>query len=151
MAMYNYGIGGNEVKKDLNDSIANIPSNRTLLIQKLPDQAPATPDAVYNLDTIDAVFEKFAPSVKLEHTNENGETVKEKLNFNNLGDFNVKNIKNNSAFLNKLNIEKEQYLKVSRQLSSNKALIKALSNPETKKHFMKILEESIKEIDQVEN
>ncbi len=38
MAMYNYGIGGNEVKKDLNDSIANIPSNRTLLIQKLTDE-----------------------------------------------------------------------------------------------------------------
>lgn len=28
MGMYNYGIGGNEVKVDANESIAEIPSNR---------------------------------------------------------------------------------------------------------------------------
>lgn len=33
--MYNYGIGGNEVKVDANESIAEIPSNRTLIVQKL--------------------------------------------------------------------------------------------------------------------
>ncbi|CAM1370677.1 conserved hypothetical protein [Tenacibaculum litoreum] len=150
MAMYNYGIGGNEVKVDANESIANIPSNKTLLIQKLTDEAPATPEAIYGLDTIEAVFEKFSPSVKLEHTDENGADVKESLNFNNLSDFNVENIKANSSFLNKLDIEKDQYLRISRQLSSNRALMKALSNPETKDTFIKILEESIKEIDQAE-
>ena len=35
MSMYNYGIGGNEVKKDAGEAIADIPSNKTLLIQKL--------------------------------------------------------------------------------------------------------------------
>jgi len=150
MAMYDYGIGGNEVKKDLNDSIANIPSNRTLLIQKLTDEAPATPEATYNLKTMEAVFEKFAPSVKLEHTDEDGGNVKENLSFNNLGDFNADKIKSNSSFLNKLDIEKDQYLKISRQLSSNRALIKALNNPETKIAFMKVLEESINEIDQAD-
>jgi len=35
MAIYNYGIGGNEVKVDANESIAEIPSNRTLIVQKL--------------------------------------------------------------------------------------------------------------------
>ncbi|AZJ32572.1 MULTISPECIES: hypothetical protein [Tenacibaculum] len=150
MAMYNYGIGGNEVKVDANESIANISSNKTLLIQKLTDEAPATPEAIYGLDTIEAVFEKFSPSVNLEHTDENGADVKESLNFNNLGDFNVENIKANSSFLNKLDIEKDQYLRISRQLSSNRALMKALSNPETKDTFIKILEESIKEIEQAE-
>ncbi len=148
--MYNYGIGGNEVKVDANESIANISSNKTLLIQKLTDEAPATPEAIYGLDTIEAVFEKFSPSVNLEHTDENGADVKESLNFNNLGDFNVENIKANSSFLNKLDIEKDQYLRISRQLSSNRALMKALSNPETKDTFIKILEESIKEIEQAE-
>lgn len=37
MAIYNYGIGGNEVKVDANESIAEIPSNRTLIVQKLTD------------------------------------------------------------------------------------------------------------------
>lgn len=40
MAIYNYGIGGNEVKVDANESIAEIPSNRTLIVQKLTDEAP---------------------------------------------------------------------------------------------------------------
>lgn len=43
MAIYNYGIGGNEVKVDANESIAEIPSNRTLIVQKLTDEAPAAP------------------------------------------------------------------------------------------------------------
>lgn len=47
MAIYNYGIGGNEVKVDANESIAEIPSNRTLIVQKLTDEAPAAPESVY--------------------------------------------------------------------------------------------------------
>lgn len=40
MAVFDYGVGGNEVKVDANESIADIPSNRTLLVQKLTDDAP---------------------------------------------------------------------------------------------------------------
>lgn len=43
MSMYNYGIGGNEVKVDANESIAEIPSNRTLIVQKLTDEDPVRP------------------------------------------------------------------------------------------------------------
>lgn len=50
MAIYNYGIGGNEVKVDANESIAEIPSNRTLIVQKLTDEAPAAPESVYGLE-----------------------------------------------------------------------------------------------------
>lgn len=56
MAIYNYGIGGNEVKVDANESIAEIPSNRTLIVQKLTDEAPAAPESVYGLETIEDVF-----------------------------------------------------------------------------------------------
>lgn len=52
MAIYNYGIGGNEVKVDANESIAEIPSNRTLIVQKLTDEAPAAPESVYGLETL---------------------------------------------------------------------------------------------------
>ncbi len=147
MALYNYGIGGNEVKVDANESIADIPSNRTLLVQKLTDEAPVTPEAVHNLQTVEQVFEKFKPSVTLEHTDEKGGEVKETMSFKNLGDFDVKKIKENSDFLSKLDVEKEQNMKISRQLSSNKALLKALENPETRNAIIEALEESIKEIE----
>lgn len=51
MALYDYGIGGNEVRVDANESIAEIPSNRTLLVQKLTDDAPSEPECVYGLQT----------------------------------------------------------------------------------------------------
>lgn len=59
MAIYNYGIGGNEVKVDANESIAEIPSNRTLIVQKLTDEAPAAPESVYGLETIEDVFQRL--------------------------------------------------------------------------------------------
>lgn len=67
IAIYNYGIGGNEVKVDANESIAEIPSNRTLIVQKLTDEAPATPESVYGLETIEDVFQCFEPTVDLCH------------------------------------------------------------------------------------
>lgn len=67
IAIYNYGIGGNEVKVDANESIAEIPSNRTLIVQKLTDEAPATPESVYGLETIEDMFQRFEPTVDLCH------------------------------------------------------------------------------------
>ena len=99
MALYDYGIGGNEVKVDANESIADIPSNRTLLVQKLTDDAPVSPEAVYGLQTVEEVFEHFSPSVELEMQNEKGEDVNETMAFKNLGDFNAKSIKEHSEII----------------------------------------------------
>ena len=146
MAIYDYGVGGNEVKVDANESIADIPSNRTLLVQKLTDDAPVSPEAVCGLQTVEDVFEHFAPSVELEMQNENGEDVTETMTFKNLGDFDAKNMMEHSEFLSKLNVEKEQNIKIARQLSSNKALLKALENPEKKQAIIDLLEASLEEI-----
>lgn len=146
MSMYNYGIGGNEVKKDASEAISNIPSNRTLLIQKLTNESPVAPEAVYNLETVEQVFEKFSPKLDVEFQDENGTDVKETINFENLGDFNPKAIQENSQFLNKLNVEKEQNTKIVRQLTSNRALKKALDNPDTRAAIIETLESSLAEM-----
>ena len=151
MALYDYGIGGNEVKVDANESIADIPSNRTLLVQKLTDDAPVSPEAVYRLQTVEEVFEHFSPSVELEMQNEKGEDVNETMAFKNLGDFNAKSIKEHSEFLSRLDVEKEQNIKIARQLSSNKALLKALKDPETRQAIIDLLEASVDEIKNAEN
>ena len=151
MALYDYGIGGNEVKVDANESIADIPSNRTLLVQKLTDDAPVSPEAVYGLQTVEEVFEHFSPSVELEMQNEKGGDVNETMAFKNLGDFNAKSIKEHSEFLSRLDVEKEQNIKIARQLSSNKALLKALKDPETRQAIIDLLEASVDEIKNAEN
>lgn len=147
MSMYNYGIGGNEVKKDASEAISNIPANRTLLIQKLTNEAPVAPEAVYKLETVEQVFEKFAPKLEVTFQDDAGAEVKETINFKNLGDFNPKAILENSQFLNKLNLEKEQNTKISRQLTSNRALKKALDNPDTRAAIIAALESSLGEIE----
>ena len=150
MAIYDYGIGGNEVNVDANESIADIPSNRTLLVQKLTDEAPVSPETVYGLQTVEDVFEHFSPSVNVEMQDDNGEDVLETMRFKNLGDFNADKLKENSDFLSKLDVEKEQNIKIARQLSSNKALLKALANPETRQAILDLLQSSLDEVNNAE-
>lgn len=147
MSMFDYGIGGNEIKVDAGEAIADIPANRTLLIQKLTSKAPVTPEAVYDLQTVDQVFDKFAPNMDIEFRDEQGADIKENIRFKNLGDFGSKSIKENSEFLSKLDIEKEQNIKIERQLTSNRGLKKALENPDTRAAIVQILKDSLKEIE----
>ena len=147
MALYEYGVGGNEVKIDANEAIAEIPSNRTLLVQKLTEEAPLQPDTIYGLETLEDVFERFQPSVELEFQDQEGNEIPEKLDFKGLSDFSAKKLKENSPFLSQLNIEREQYLKISRLLSSNKALLKSLSDEEARAEMIQVLEASLVELE----
>lgn len=139
MSMFNYGIGGNEVKIDANETVADIPSNRTLLVQKLTADLPVSPEAIYDLKTVEEVFEKFKPNLELEFTQEDGSTLKEGMTFKNLDDFGSKAIKENSPYLNKLNTEKEQAYKIVKQLSSNRGLMKAIQDPSVKDAIVELL------------
>lgn len=147
MALYEYGVGGNEVKIDANEAIAEIPSNRTLLVQKLTEEAPLQPETIYGLETLEDVFERFQPSVELEFQDQEGNEIPEKLDFKGLIDFSAKKLKENSPFLSQLNIEREQYLKISRLLSSNKALLKSLSDEEARAEMIQVLEASLVELE----
>lgn len=147
MALYEYGVGGNEVKIDANEAIAEIPSNRTLLVQKLTEEAPLQPETIYGLETLEDVFERFQPSVELEFQDQEGNEIPEKIDFKGLSDFSAKKLKENSPFLSQLNIEREQYLKISRLLSSNKALLKSLSDEEARAEMIQVLEASLLELE----
>lgn len=147
MALYEYGVGGNEVKIDANEAIAEIPSNRTLLVQKLTEEAPLQSETTYGLETLEDVFERFHPSVELEFQDQEGNEIPEKLDFKGLSDFSAKKLKENSPFLSQLNIEREQYLKISRLLSSNKALLKSLSDEEARAEMIQVLEASLLELE----
>ncbi len=144
--MYKYGVGGNEVKIDANEAIAEIPSNRTLFVQKLTDEAPITPEIEYGLETVEDVFERFKPSVTLEHQDQEGNEIREVLEFLNLGDFGAKSIKDKSAFLSQLDVKREQLLKISRQLTTNRALLKAIADPEIRAALIENLEDALQEI-----
>ena len=49
MDLGNYGIGGNEVKIDASEGIAEIPQNRTLLVEQLTKDEPVAPEVITGL------------------------------------------------------------------------------------------------------
>lgn len=147
MAMFEYGIGGNEVKMDASEAIADIPFNRTLLVEKLTAEDPINPEKVEKLETIEQVFEHFKPNMDVEFENEDGEDIVENFKFKTVADFLVKNLTTNSPFLKDLENQKDFYNKTIKQLRSNKILQRALQNADTKAAFVEALQGLISELD----
>lgn len=139
MAILEYEIGGNEVKIDASEGIANLPDNRSLIVEHLTSDEPVSPQTVTGLTSIDSVFAHFQPNVDVEFESADGQPVKENLRFANVGDFSVKNMTQQSEFLNQLNQEKDFYTAVEKQLRTNKVLQRALEDPETKAAFIAAL------------
>lgn len=147
MAMFEYGIGGNEVKIDASEAIADIPFNRTLLVEKLTAEDPINPEKVEKLETIEQVFEHFKPNMNVEFENEEGQDVIENFKFKTVADFLVKNLTENSPFLKDLENQKDFYNKTIKQLRSNKILQRALQNEDTKASFVEALQGLLAELD----
>jgi ribosomal protein L25 (general stress protein Ctc) len=147
--MFNYDLGGNSVNPDVSEAMAEIAFNKTLFVQKLTADDPIRPEVV-NLQTVDEVFNHYKPNVDVEFTKEDGSTVTENLKFNNVGAFNAKNIVNDSKYLKNVNLEHDAYLKIMKQLKTNKALKLVVENPETKEAFVNALRALASELDESE-
>lgn len=143
-----YGLGGTEVKTDAGEAILEIGQNKTLLIQKLTQDQPLKPKVVTGLKTVDDVFENYKPEVEVAFEDADGVQSKETLKFSHLGNFGKKGIIDQSKYLNDLDTEKDQYLKVVKQLKSNKILKAALTDPDAKEALLKSIKSLIAEIQQ---
>ena len=148
MGILNYEIGGNEVKQDAMEGIADIPQNRTMFIGQLTSEEPVSPEAVDNMKTIEDVYAVFQPNVDVEFENEEGEPVRENFRFSNTADFQVKKMTENSSFLNNLSVQKEFYEKLVKQLRSNKVLQRALENQESRQSVVDALTQLQNELNQ---
>ncbi|MEN9918236.1 MAG: hypothetical protein RL662_672 [Bacteroidota bacterium] len=150
MAMFEYGIGGNEVRIDASEAIADIPFNRTLLVEKLTANDPINPEKVEKLSSIEEVFGHFKPNLDVVFENEDGQEVDENFRFHNVADFLLKNMMQNSPFLSDLDNQKEFYNKIIKQLRSNKILQRALQNDDTKVAFVDALKALLEELESYE-
>lgn len=142
----NYGIGGNEVKTDASEAFADIPQNRTLMAEKLTKDAPVKPEIVHGLQTVEQVFAHYKPDVSIDFEDADGVTKKETLSFKNLGDFGVKGITEQSEFLKDNASQKDEYLKIIKQLKSNKILKTALADPDAKTAILDAIQGMIAEL-----
>lgn len=150
MAMFEYEIGGNEVKIDASEAIADIPYNRTLLVEKLTAEDPINPEKVEKLSSIEEVFAHFKPNIDVTFENEDGQDINENFKFMTVADFLLKNMMKTSPFLKDLENQKNFYNKTMKQLRSNKILQKALQNAENKDAFVETLKVLLEELEEFE-
>lgn len=146
--MQTYGIGGTEVQGEANEALSEIAQNRTLMVEKLTADAPFKPEIVQGLTSIDDVFSHFSPSIEVDFEDSEGVSKEEELSFKNLADFGVKGITAQSSFLKDLTNQNDQFLKIIKQLKSNKLLRKALDNKETKEAMLNTIFALVKEIEE---
>ena len=146
--MFNYEIGGNEKKVDTSEAFGEISPNKTLFIQKLTDNEPLRPEKVEGLKTVEEVFEHYKPNVNITLDKQDGSVVNENLKFQNLADFGVKKLVQQSNYLRKLNIEREMYMNIIKQLKTNKTLKTTLDNEETRAAFISALKNFVNELEQ---
>lgn len=146
--MYKYDIGGQERKSEVNEGIADIPQNRTLLIQQLTDEPPLAPQIVPDLRTTADVFNYFKPSKEVVFETEEGSSRMEQLNFTNLADFGKQGISKQSAFLDELTHQCDDLQKFILQLKSNKILRTLLENKDAKASYLAAIAALITELEQ---
>jgi hypothetical protein len=144
---FDYDIGGTDRKAEGSEAIAEISQNKTLFIQKLTKDAPFSPQFVPDLTTPEEAFAYFKPAVNMEFENEDGSTKEEELHFTNLADFGAKGISTQSKFIQELTNQEDTYLKIVKEVKSNKALQTALQNKEAKHALLTALAAMIKELE----
>lgn len=150
MAIMEYGIGGNEVKIDASEAIADIPGNRSLIVEQLTNDEPVNPEVVTGLTNMDQVFAHYKPNVEVSFEDVDGQVVNEILRFATVADFSVKKMTAQSPFLSELSTSKGFYENLKKQLRSNKVLQRALENPETKTAFLNVLKAIAAELQTVD-
>jgi hypothetical protein len=146
MANNNFGIGGTEVKLDAFEAFQDIPANKVLMAEKLTHMPAVKPEITEGLTDVEAVFEHYKPNVNVGFEDANGVTKNENLRFTNLGDFGVKGITAQSPLLSDLNMKHDQYLKIMKQLKTNKMLKAAMNEPNGKENIVAALNALVTEL-----
>ncbi len=147
MSMFNYGVGGNEVKVDANEAVQEIQENKTLLVSKFTNDEPVNPEIITGLKTVEEVFKFFKPAIAVEQETPDGQVIREDFRFSTLADFTPRSLTQQSPYLKGMSLKQEQYNKIVRQLKSNKVLRAMLENEQSKAAFIEALQAVAKELE----
>lgn len=148
--MFEFEIGGNEIKPEASEGINAIAFNRSLLALQLTDEEPVSPEFIFKLKTVQEVFEQFKPSVDIEFEDEAGSPIKETLHFASVADFRPKSLSSQSVYLRSLDGQYNEYTQISRRLKGHRVLQTVLQNPETKAAMVDMLKALAQELSETE-
>ncbi|CAN5151120.1 hypothetical protein BH09BAC4_BH09BAC4_22200 [soil metagenome] len=146
MAVNKPQIGGVIIPEETSEAIKFLQENKTAMVGKFTadsmSQAP-----VQGVQKLQDAFDTFQPEVDVTHTTEDGEEVNETLFFQNLTAFSKQGIIDQSAFLQALQSQEDNYQSLIKRLMSNKAFQKLLADPQAKQAFIDALNVMAQELD----
>ncbi|MEZ5009407.1 MAG: hypothetical protein R2728_05125 [Chitinophagales bacterium] len=128
------------------ESMADLPQNRTLMIEQLTYDEPPTPEITYGLQNIDDVFKHYKPSCEIELEDDEGGSAKQNFEFNGLGDFGQQGLIDKSDLLKSQKSQKDDYLDIARKMQSNRVLQKVLADESAKADFVEALKAMLDEL-----
>ena len=144
--MFEFEIGGNEIRPEASEGISAIAFNRSLLALQLTNEEPTSPRLVEKLKTVSDVFNEFKPKVEVEFEDDKGAVVKEVLHFTKLSDFRVSSLIANSGQLSALAGQQLEYDQITKRLLGHRGMQTALDNPTAKAALIETLKALIGEL-----
>ena len=146
MAVSKPQIGGVIIPEETSEAVKFLQENKTAMVGKFTadsmSQAP-----VEGVQKLQDAFDTFQPQVDVTHETEDGEEVNETLFFQNLTAFSKQGIIDQSAFLQALQSQEDNYQSLIKRLMSNKAFQKLLADPQAKQAFIDALNVMATELD----
>ncbi len=132
--------------------VSPIDSNKTLMVdQYTSDVEPGNPELVEDIRTIDDAFAHFKPSVEVDFIDEDGGSVNETLNFNELRDFEAQGGKgrlvSNSKFLSGVKQQIDVNAKIRKSIEQNRKLRDILKDSSSRAELKEMLQAMLDELE----
>lgn len=146
MAVNKPQIGGVIIPEETSEAIKFLQENKTAMVGKFTADS-MTQAPVQGVQKLQEAFDTFQPQVDVTHETEDGQEVSETLFFQNLTAFSKQGIVDQSAFLQALQQQEDNYQTLIKRLMTNKAFQKLLADPQAKKAFIDALNAMAQELD----
>lgn len=146
MAVNKPQIGGVIIPEETSEAVKFLQENKTAMVGKFTTDSMSQ-GPVEGVQKLQEAFDTFQPQVDVTHETEDGEEVNETLFFQNLTAFSKQGIIDQSAFLQALQSQEDNYQSLIKRLMSNKAFQKLLADPQAKQAFIDALNVMAAELD----
>lgn len=138
--------------EESNAKVSPIDNNKTLMIdQYTSDAEPGNPEFVENIQNINDAFAHFRPKVEVDFVDEEGGSVNEVLEFNELRDFEAQggkgNLVKNSQFLSGVKQKIDTSVKIRKSIEQNRKLRDILKDASAKEELKEMLQAMLEELE----
>lgn len=138
--------------EESNAKVSPIDNNKTLMIdQYTSDAEPGNPEFVEDIQNINDAFAHFRPKVEVDFVDEEGGSVNEVLEFNELRDFEAQggkgNLVKNSQFLSGVKQKIDTSAKIRKSIEQNRKLRDILKDASAKEELKEMLQAMLAELE----